>query len=162
LQTVMPQEVKSAVVLACGNALRGDDGVAWAIGSEIERSIVKQSLPYVEVEVIFTQQLLPEHGDKLSRTDLAIFIDCSVIVGPGKVSAVPIRPAERLPHIFTHHLDPPSLLGLTQHLYGRVPLRAVSITVGGQSFALSEKLSKPAADAIPMAKAAVCAMLLAQ
>jgi hydrogenase maturation protease len=158
----MPQEVKSAVVLACGNPLRGDDGIAWAIGSEIERSIVEQSLPYVEVEVILTQQLLPEHCVNLSRTDLAIFIDCSIVVGPGNVSAVPIRPGERLPHIFTHHLDPPSLLGLTQHLYGRIPLRAVAITVGGQSFELSESLSKPAADAIPLAKAAVYAMLLAQ
>ena len=162
MQTLMPRKVKSAVVLACGNTLRGDDGIAWAIGSEIERFIVERSRPYAEVEVIFAQQLLPEHAEPLSRTDLAIFIDCSVIVGPGNVSTVPIHASERLPTIFTHHLDPASLLKLAQHLYGHTPLRAVAITIGGQSFELSEQLSKPVAEAIPLAKAAVFALLAPQ
>jgi hydrogenase maturation protease len=153
----MPQKIKSAVVLACGNTLRGDDGIAWAIGSEIERS-----LPYEEIEVVVTQQLLPEHAELLSRADLAIFIDCSVIAEPGKVSTVPIHPAECPPSIFSHQLDPASLVRLAQHLYGRTPSRAVAITIGGQSFELSEMLSKPVADAIPVAKAAVCSMILPQ
>jgi hydrogenase maturation protease len=154
----MQQKIKSAIVLACGNMLRGDDGVAWTIGSEIERDIVQRSPPCAEVEVIFTQQLLPEHADPLSKADLAIFIDCSAIAEPGAVSTFRVHQANCLPSIFTHHLDPASLLRLTQDLYGCTPSRAVAITVGGQSFELSETLSKPVAEAIPIAKAAVFAM----
>jgi hydrogenase maturation protease len=152
---MMPQEDKSAVVLACGNTLRGDDGVAWAIGTEIERPVVERSLPCEKVEVILTQQLLPEHAEPLSRTDLAIFLDCSVLAEPGKVSTIPIHPAGGPPSIFSHHLDPASLLTLAQHLYGRAPSRAVAITIGGQSFELSEKLSEPVTEAIPVALEAV-------
>jgi len=140
-------------VLACGNTLRGDDGVAWHIGSAL-----KDEQAYSEVEVILTQQLLPEHAEPLSRTDLAIFIDCSSVSEPGTVSTTPVHQTDCLPSIFTHHLDPASLLRLTQDLYGCTPSRAVAITIGGQSFELSEKLSKPVAEAIPIAKAAVCAM----
>jgi hydrogenase maturation protease len=149
----MPQTIKSAVVLACGNTLRGDDGVAWQIGAEVQRS-----LRHFGVEVIFTQQFLPEHAEPLSWANLAIFIDCSSVAEPGAVSTIRVRQANCLPSIFTHHLDPASLLRLTQDLYGCTPSRAVAITIGGQSFELSETLSKPVAEAIPIAKAAVCAM----
>jgi hydrogenase maturation protease len=149
----MTRAMKSVLVLACGNTLRGDDGVAWHIGSAL-----KDDATYSEVEVILTQQLLPEHAEPLSRTDLAIFIDCSAVAEPGAVSTIPVHQADCLPSIFTHHLDPASLLRLTQDLYGCTPSRAVAITIGGQSFGLSEELSKPVAGAIPLAKAAVCAM----
>jgi hydrogenase maturation protease len=158
----MMRRVKSAVVLACGNTLRGDDGVAWTIGSELERSILDGSLPCADVEVIFTQQLLPEHAERISRTDVAIMIDCSAVAVPGAVSTIQLHAADCLPGMFTHHLDPASLLTLTQNLYGCIPSQAVAITVGGQSFDLTEQLTKPVADAVPIAKAAVCAVLCAR
>src|ERR1700723_1628969 len=106
---MIPHEIKSAVVLACGNTVRGDDGVAWTIGSEIEQSIVRGSSQYADVEVILTHQLLPEHAEPLSKTNLAIFVDCSAVADPGVVSTIQVRQAECLPSIFTHQLDPASL-----------------------------------------------------
>jgi len=153
----MPHETKSAVVVACGNTLRGDDGVAWQIGAGLEQFLLNTG-----VDVIFTQQLLPEHAEPLSRTDLAIFIDCSAVAEPGAVSTIQIRHSDCLPKIFTHHLDPASLLKLTQDIYRCTPTRAVVITIGGQSFELNETLSKPVAAAISIAKAAVCSMFPAR
>jgi hydrogenase maturation protease len=146
----MAQAMKPTLVLACGNTLRGDDGVAWHIGAAL-----KDEPASSEVEVILTQQLLPEHAEPLSRANTAIFLDCSAIAQPGVVSTLTLRAAPSLPRIFTHHLDPASLLKLTQDLYGRSPSRAMSITIGGESFELQEQLSEPVTAAIPIALEAV-------
>jgi hydrogenase maturation protease len=91
------------------------------------------------------------HAELLSTADLVVFIDCSAVVEPGVLSTIPMTPAHALPRIFTHHLDPASLLKLAQDLYGRIPSQAMAITVGGQSFELNEQLSKPVTAAIPIA-----------
>lgn len=142
--------MKPVLVLACGNTLRGDDGVAWHIGSALKDELVNS-----EVEVILTQQLQPEHAEPLSRTDTAIFLDCSATSQPGVVSTLTLCAAQSPPRIFTHHLDPASLLKLTHDLYGSIPSRVVSITIGGKSFELREQLSEPATAAIPIAIQAV-------
>ena len=146
--------VKPILVLACGNSLRGDDGVALHIGSALKDEM--QDKPVESgVEVILTQQLLPEHAEPLSRTNCAIFLDCSAIDQPGVVSTHALSPAQSPPRPFNHYLDPASLLKLAQDLYGRIPLRAVAITVGGQSFGLNEQLSKSVTAALPIALEAV-------
>jgi hydrogenase maturation protease len=150
----MTQATKSVLVLACGNTLRGDDGVAWRIGSALRDEFPDEQTDS-EIEVILTQQLLPEHAEPLSRSNTAIFLDCSATDQPGVVSIHSLSPAQTLPGIFTHHLDPTSLLTLTQDLYGRFPSRAVSITIGGKSFELQEQLTEPVTAAIPIAIDAV-------
>jgi hydrogenase maturation protease len=146
--------MKPVLVLACGNTLRGDDGVGWRIGSALQDEFQNEPAESA-VEVILTQQLLPEHAEPLSRSNTAIFLDCSAIAQPGVVSTHSLSPAQSLPRIFTHHLDPASLLKLTQDLYGRIPARAVSITIGGKSFELQEQLTEPVTAAIPIAVQAV-------
>lgn len=146
--------MKPVLVLACGNTLRGDDGVAWRVGSALQDEFQNEPAESA-VEVILTQQLLPEHAEPLSRSNTAIFLDCSAIAKPGVVSTHSLIPAQSLPRIFTHHLDPASLLKLTQDLYGRIPAHALSITIGGESFELHEQLSEPVAAAIPIAVQAV-------
>jgi hydrogenase maturation protease len=138
------------LVLACGNTLRGDDAVAWHIGSAL-----KNELAHAGAELDLTRQLLPEHAEPLSKIDLAIFIDCSAAAGSGVVSICPVDPAQSLPRIFTHHLDPAALLMLTQDLFGRIPSRSLSITVGGESFEMQERLSEPVTAAIPIAIEAI-------
>ena len=111
------------------------------------------------VETIFTELLLPEHAAAISGADMAIFLDCSAVSAPGEVSTIRLKPASSLPRIFTHHLEPASLLRLSLDLYGRVPPEAVAITVGGESFELSEeangRLSKKVEAAIPLALEAI-------
>ena len=152
--------MKTVLILACGNTLRGDDGVGLRIGSVLQEEF--HNVPTASgVEVILTQQLLPEHAEPLSRTNTAIFLDCSAIAQSGFVSTYSLSPAQSLPRIFTHHLDPASLLKLTHDLYGRTLLRAVVITIGGKSFELHQQLSEPVTAAIPIAVQAVHRVILA-
>ena len=142
----MTRAMKSVLVLACGNTLRGDDGVAWHIGAALQEDGADSV-----AEIVLTHQLLPEHAELLCTADLVVFIDCTAEAGPGVISTIPITPADVLPRIFTHHLDPASLLKLAQDLYGRIPSRAMAITVGGQFFELNDQLSKRVGAAIPIA-----------
>lgn len=143
-----------SLVLACGNPMRGDDGVGWRIGRTMQRQP-----PMSGLTVLVTQQLLPEHAEAVSNADLVLFIDCSAVIPPGTVSTVCIHPAESLPHIFTHSLDPPALLRLALDLYARTPSQAIAVTVGGESFELNDRLSKTVESALPQALEEVCSQL---
>ena len=134
------------LILACGNSLRGDDGVAWRLASLLEEGQQNDGM-----DIICTQQLLPEHAELVSAADHVIFLDCSALTPAGTVSSTPVEPAESLPSLFTHNLNPAALLRLALDLYGRSPSRAALITVGGHSFDLNEELSAPVVAAIPLA-----------
>ena len=139
-----------ALLLACGNTLRGDDGVGWWIGGEL-----KQNPPVPGLEVVLSQQLLPELADQVSCADVVVFVDCSAITAAGSISVIPIEAAAELPRLLTHHMDPASLLRLASDLFGRVPHSAVVVTIGGESFDLTEGLSDTVQTAIPKAVAAI-------
>jgi hydrogenase maturation protease len=138
------------LVLACGNTLRGDDGVGWQIAAQLELNPL-----LAEYEILVTQQLLPEHAELLSQADVAVIVDCSALTAAGQVSSITMEPAQQLPRILTHHLDPASLLRLALDLYGKIPSRTTAITLGGESFALSEEMSASVKAAIPAAIQAV-------
>jgi hydrogenase maturation protease len=148
---------RRALLFACGNTFRGDDGVGWRIGCAAE-----QQLRRADLTVVMTRQLLPEHAQAISAADIVIFVDCSAVTAAGTVSTIPIQPAERLPHTLTHHLDPGSLLRLAHDLHARTPEHAVAITVGGESFEVTDRLSTTVKAAIPKALEAVrCALCAA-
>jgi hydrogenase maturation protease len=150
-----PNQPQRALLLACGNTYRGDGGVGWRIGCAVE-----QQLQLSGLRVVRTRQLLPEHAEAVSTADVVVFVDCSAITEAGTVSTIPIQPAETMPTILTHHLDPGSLLRLALDLYARKPARAVAVTVGGDCFELTDRLSKPVKAAVPKAMEAVrCALL---
>jgi hydrogenase maturation protease len=147
--------VGRALVIACGNSLRGDDGIGLKIGSAVEKNPPRGNL-----RVVITQQLLPEHAFDVSEADVVVFVDCSAVTAPGVVTTLTLFPAETLPRILTHHLGPAALLKMAKDLYGHMPGRAFAVTVGASSFDLSEKLTAPVEAAIPSAIAAVHAALL--
>lgn len=138
--------MRGALVLACGNTLRGDDGVGWWIAGRVE-----QYFSATGIEVEFVRQFTPEFAEPVSAAALVVFVDCSMIAAPGAVSVLPVYPAENLPRVLTHHLDPSAVLKLARDLYGAIPERCYAVTVGGKSFELSEELSDPVAAAIPTA-----------
>jgi hydrogenase maturation protease len=145
---------RRALLLACGNTLRGDDGVGWRIVCAVE-----QELRHAGLTVVMARQLLPEHAQAISAADVVVFVDCSAVTAAGTVSIVPILPAEGLPHTLTHHLDPASLLRLAHELYAHTPEHAVAITVGGESFEVTDRLSTTVKAAVPRALEAVrCAL----
>lgn len=138
------------LVLACGNTLRGDDGVGWRVGS-----LLLEDPRCDGIEVMLTQQLLPEHAEAVSRADTVLFLDCSAVSPPGVVATEQILPAEALPRVFTHYLDPSAVLALAGEIYGRVPSKALFVTIGGHAFDLSEELSEAVAAAVPPALEAI-------
>lgn len=155
LKRTSPTQPQRALLLACGNTYRGDDGIGWRIGSAVE-----QQLQLAGLTVVRTRQLLPEHAEAVSAADIVVFVDCSAVTEAGTVSSIPIQPADALPRILTHHLDPESLLRLTLDLYARKPERAIAVTVGGNCFELTDHLSKPVKAAVPRAMEAVRRALL--
>lgn len=131
------------LILAYGNPLRSDDGVAWRAADSLANKFSTE-----EVEIVTLHQLGPELAESIRRTECAIFIDAAA--GPGRPGDVRIaevpRPSEAPG--FCHAVSPAHVLALAVQLYGAHP-RAFSATVVGENFDHGESLSDPVNAAIP-------------
>jgi len=135
-----------ALILACGNPLRGDDGVGLRIVEELKRVCRSE-----EIEIAVAQQLLPEMAEQISEAEIVIFVDASVTQEPGSIAFEPVVTSEGDSESFTHRLSPQTLLRLAGTLYGRSPAHAFALNVGVGSCELNEGLSEPARSSIPQA-----------
>ncbi len=133
-----------ALLLACGNPLRGDDGLGNWLAAKAQEQFASAQL-----EVLSSRQFTPEMAEPISTADTVIFLDCSATSEPGRISLHPVEAATRPARIMTHHMSPESLLWMSQELYGRVPRVAYLITVGGESFKMEERLSDAVRGAAP-------------
>lgn len=138
------------LVIACGNPLRCDDGVAWHAAEEISREVPS-------AKVICVHQLTPELAEEASRADIVIFIDATLDGEPGKVICHAISPDSASVR-FSHYLAPAQVLALCNRLYGVEP-RGFLLSISGEHFDHGSGLSPAAINAIPESLAAV--MLLA-
>jgi hydrogenase maturation protease len=143
-----------ALVLACGNSLRGDDGLAVAIARFLHAGFCDP-----RTEILASQQWTPELAEPISRADLVIFLDASVSLSPGSIRLQSIAPAVARTGSLTHSFTPDELLGLAKQLYERVPESAYLLTVGGESFEQSERLSHSVLRAIPAVLTQIKALL---
>jgi len=139
------------LIIAYGNPIRSDDGVAWHAAEEIRRKL--ESL----VEVICVHQLTPELAEEISRVSTVIFVDAARDVDPGKVVCRPVC-QECNPTRFSHHLAPAQLLALCDQLYLANP-RAFLVSIGGQCFDHGEGLSPLVTNALAQSVAAVDSVL---
>jgi hydrogenase maturation protease len=147
------------LLLACGNALRGDDGIGpWLADWARERFSEEPG-----VHVISRHQWTPELAVDLAAAETVLFIDCSTKSEPGTVEVLDVQPAEQLQGVGTHQVSAAELLAVAQELYGSLPRRAQILTVGAGSIELSEEFSQAVLDGIPQAcarlKEAVTAFL---
>ena len=141
-----PEPIR-CLILACGNPLRGDDGVGpWLAARAVERY---RGQP--DVRVITRQQWHPELAAEIAQTDAVLFLDSSAKAPPGSVDAVAVEPAASSGEWTTHHLDARELLALSRDLYASLPHRAVLLTVGIASVDLGEELSEIVRAAVPHA-----------
>jgi len=62
-----------ALVLACGNSLRGDDGVAFQVVSYLRNDSCDPA-----AEFYCQQQWTPELAEPISQADIVIFVDAAV------------------------------------------------------------------------------------
>jgi hydrogenase maturation protease len=131
------------VVIAYGNPLRCDDGLAWAAAEELKR--IRFSDPPA---ILTCLQLTPELASLVSTAETVVFMDASRAGEPGTVSSEEIL-ARKESSIFTHEFSPAAILALSQQLYGKRPTRAVSLSMSGKCFDHGEQLSDAVRESLP-------------
>ncbi len=124
------------LVIGYGNELRGDDG----LGPLVAKAVAALDIP--GVQVLIARQLLPEFTADLAQARLAVFVDASEV---GSGETIELRPlaVEDVTDWCSHHVDPRTLLALTQAIYWQTP-EAWWLTVPGRKFDFSEGLSEVA------------------
>jgi hydrogenase maturation protease len=133
------------LILACGNTLRGDDGIGPWLAEWAEERFGDNA----EVRVVASQQWTLELVDEVARAASVLFIDCSADSEPGAVTVVPVEPAADSQGLATHHLGASELMAVARDLYGSLPRAAVLLTVGAGSLELGEEFSSQVKAALP-------------
>ncbi|MBI3822609.1 MAG: hydrogenase maturation protease [Planctomycetes bacterium] len=121
------------IVIACGNRLRGDDGLGPAAAEIVQRWLLPG------VKVIIVHQFVPELIDDIKDGRRLLFIDAAVSSSGNAFDVRDLEP-ERSRRVLGHHDTPASLLALLRDLEGRTP-EAVLLTVAGYSFDHGTKLT---------------------
>ena len=143
----MTQPPARCLILACGNTLRGDDGVGLWLAAWAERRFANQA----EIKIIARQQWTPELAEDVACAESVLFIDCSVDSAPGSIKLTPVEPSACGQGIATHHSGAAELLALARDYYSSQPHNAQLLTIGAGSTALGEAFSDAVATALPEA-----------
>jgi hydrogenase maturation protease len=134
------------LIIAYGNPLRCDDGLAWCAADALEGKFSAS-----EVEILRVHQLAPELAENLTRCDTVIFVDAASADGgrgnPGDVRCLEVGLSEGPPR-FSHQLSPGAVVALARQLFGASPC-GFTVTLSGQCFDHGESLSPVVVAAIP-------------
>jgi hydrogenase maturation protease len=141
----MNRDSARCLILACGNTLRGDDGV----GPWLAQWAGQRFQAEADLCVVARQQWTPELAEEIARAESVLFIDCSVDSPPGSVLLVPVEPGAATQGLATHHLGAAELLALGRELYDSLPRNALLLTIGAGSTELGEVFSDPVKAALP-------------
>lgn len=135
------------LIIAYGNPLRSDDGVAWRAAD-----ILAEKISSPAVEILRLHQLAPELADTLRGFDRVIFIDAAfnedAAIEPGTIHVDEIAAQTPDPSRFSHSFSPQRVLGLAAELYGVEP-RAFSVNVQGANFDHGNALSAAVSNTLP-------------
>lgn len=135
------------LILACGNALRGDDGVGPWLANWAEEHFRGQP----DILVVTRQQWTPDLAHEISRSESVLFLDASAAAAPGAIRLDRVTPAKGQAGITTHHVDAAQLLDLSSELYSTVPRNCLQLTIGTASTELSETFSQEVYASLPQA-----------
>jgi len=137
----------TVLIVAYGNPLRCDDGVAWRAADALAPKCSES-----DVEILRLHQLTPELADTVRYFRCVMFVDAAPCDRsknqPGMIRVEEIRGFTSEPARFSHVLSPKKVLNLAWQLYDARP-RAFVITVAGQDFDHGDCLSAPVASALP-------------
>jgi hydrogenase maturation protease len=136
--------MSKALVLACGNSQRGDDGAALQAVDYL-----RHDRSYPVAEFYCAPQWTPELAEPISQAEIVIFVDAAVGALPGSIACWQLHPSAGALLAGTHHISPEFLLLLAEELYGKRPAKAYCVTITGGSFEFKETLSDPVRGAIP-------------
>jgi hydrogenase maturation protease len=131
------------LIVGYGNPLRSDDGIGWHAARQLATD------PRLEgAQVLAHHQLTPELAADISQASLVVLVDAAAEGDPGSVSVRQIEPRPATPATWSHHLDPETLAGLADALYGAVP-PIVLVSVAAESFAEGDGLSSALQQTLP-------------
>ena len=133
------------LILACGNTMRGDDGVGLWLAEWAERRFADQP----GVRVIADHQWTPELAEDVAHAQSVLFIDCTLDTAPGSLHLTPVEPAAAGQGINTHHQNAAELLALSRDLFNSLPRNAQLLTIGAGSTELGEAFSAAVTAALP-------------
>jgi hydrogenase maturation protease len=143
----MTQHQARCLILACGNTLRGDDG----IGPWLAQWAAERFRAQADVRILSRQQWTPELAEETACADSVLFIDCAEDTAPGAVRLVTVEETAVNPGLATHHLGAAELLAMGRELYDSLPRNALLLTVGAGSTELGEEFSVAVQAALPEA-----------
>src|SRR4051794_37296470 len=101
------------LILACGNTLRGDDGVGPLLCDWAEERFAGEP----RVRATASQQWSPDMAEDVAAAETVLFVDCALDQRPGQVLLREIAPTPLQPRLVTHHIGAPELLRVAQELY---------------------------------------------
>jgi hydrogenase maturation protease len=133
---------RSVLIIAYGNPLRSDDGVAWHAAERL-----RDEFPHLGTEILCVHQLAPELAEAASRADDLIFLDAARNGEPGQISCTPLNSQPGTAR-FSHQQTPSQIVSLCKQLYGAEP-RAFLVSICGESFDHGEELSMTLRNALP-------------
>lgn len=136
------------LILACGNTLRGDDGVGPKLAAWAEERFRQEP----EVRVISRQQWTPDLAEEIAAADSVLFVDASVKPPPGRVRLAAISSRVDTSEPASHHVTANQLLGLARTLYGSIKSHAMLLSVAVGSTEVGETFSAPVEAALPRAR----------
>ncbi|WP_295392870.1 hydrogenase maturation protease [uncultured Thiodictyon sp.] len=137
-------QAPSILILACGNASRGDD----ALGPKLIERLNAMPSPILRLGQAFDSfddfQLQIEHVLDIQGRERVLFVDAA-LSGPEPFSFGPVIPEPAL-SITTHALSPGGLLRVYQEAIGGQPPDCHLLAIRGYAFELGAVLS-PGAEA---------------
>jgi hydrogenase maturation protease len=128
------------LIIAYGNSLRSDDGVAWHAAQSLQ-----EKLPFASV--VSVHQLTPELAEMAAGAEGVLFLDAAQCGEVGDIFCEPVRP-ETDGSQSSHWLSPAQVMALCQQLYGASP-RALAVSIAGECFDHGDTLSGPLRNALP-------------
>src|SRR5579872_298200 len=135
------------LVVAYGNPLRCDDGIAWRAADALEGRFSGD-----EVEILRLHQLVPELAEIVSRFATVIFIDAAAGGAktiPGQIQVKEIAAQARADASgFAHVISPQTVTALAATLYSAKP-QTFLLTVTAASFDHGDVLSLSVEAALP-------------
>jgi len=129
------------LVVGYGNSARSDDGIGWHVAQRLS-----------------VDPLVPELAYDISAAAVAVFIDATTSLPPGQIGVERLRPLERTGGPLSHHVNPATLMALSNQLYGRAA-EGYIVSCGVQSVELGDRLSSAGEAALPMVVEAVAELV---
>lgn len=128
------------LIIAYGNPLRRDDGVAWHAAEAL-----RDRCPYAQI--VSAHQLLPEFAEMAAKADGVVFIDAAQNGDPGDIVCAHADVKEDGGQS-SHWLTPANLMALCKELYGVTP-HTMMISIAGASFEHGDTLSEELRNSLP-------------